>query len=138
MKATAARLKEKKVYSFIVEWTKTGFSAYSKEYPVVTTGETLTEVKRNIVEALELLFEDKKTKVSTQNIQLNMDMRFFFKKYRILNARQLADRIDMNHTLLSQYVSGTKLPSEEQTKKIITGIRKVAKELSAVSLVAHH
>lgn len=44
----------------------------------------------------------------------------------------------MHHTLLSQYVSGTKLPSEEQTKKIITGIRKVAKELSAVSLEARH
>jgi hypothetical protein len=28
--------------------------------------------------------------------------------------------------------------AEEQTKKIISGIRKVAKELSAVSLVARH
>lgn len=30
------------------------------------------------------------------------------------------------------------MPSEEQTKKIITGIRKVAKELSAVRLVVRH
>lgn len=30
------------------------------------------------------------------------------------------------------------MPYEEQTKKIINGIRKVAKELSAVSLVARH
>lgn len=131
-------MNDKNVYSFIVEWTKTGFSAYSKEYPVITTGESLQEVKKNIKEALELLFNDPKKKVPTQEIQLNMDMQFFFKKYRILNAKQLAERIDMNPTLLSQYVSGTKLPSEEQTKKIITGIRKVAKELSAVSLVAHH
>jgi len=138
MKTSAANLNDKNVYSFIVEWTKTGFSAYSKEYPVITTGESLQEVKKNIKEALELLFNDPKKKVPTQEIQLNMDMQFFFKKYRILNAKQLAERIDMNPTLLSQYVSGTKLPSEEQTKKIITGIRKVAKELSAVSLVAHH
>ncbi|MBK9599516.1 MAG: type II toxin-antitoxin system HicB family antitoxin [Flavobacteriales bacterium] len=137
MKTSAANLNDKNVYSFIVEWTKIGFSAYSKEYPVITTGESLQEVKKNIKEALELL-NDPKKKVPNRGIQLNMDMQFFFKKYRILNAKQLAERIDMNPTLLSQYVSGTKLPSEEQTKKIITGIRKVAKELSAVSLVAHH
>lgn len=44
----------------------------------------------------------------------------------------------MHPTLLSQYVNGTILPYEEQTKKIITGIRRVAKELSAVNLVARH
>lgn len=59
-------------------------------------------------------------------------------KYVFLNTKNLAARIDTHHILLSQYLSETKMPSEEQTKKIITGIRKVAKELSAVSLVARH
>ena len=133
-----ARVHVKKRIGFVVEWTKTGFSAYSEDHPVVTTGETLQELKRNIVEAMNLLLEDEGVRVAAKDIALNMDMRHFFKKYSILNAKELAARIDMHHTLLSQYVSGTKMPSEEQTRKIITGIRKVAKELSAVSLVARH
>jgi len=133
-----ARVHVKKRIGFVVEWTKTGFSAYSEDHPVVTAGETLQELKRNIVEAMNLLLEDERIRVTSKDIALNMDMRHFFKKYSILNAKELAARIDMHHTLLSQYVSGTKMPSEEQTKKIITGIRKVAKELSAVSLVARH
>jgi len=133
-----AQVQVKKRIGFIVEWTKTGFSAYSEDHPVVTTGETLQELKRNIVEAMNLLLEDEGVRVAAKDIALNMDMRHFFKKYSILNAKELAARIDMHHTLLSQYVSGTKMPSEEQTRKIITGIRKVAKELSAVSLVARH
>lgn len=138
MKTVTKQVQVRKPISFIVEWTKTGFSAFSKDRPVVTTGGTLQELKRNIVEAMNLLLEDEGVRVTSKDILLNMDMRHFFKKYSILNARELASRIDMNHTLLSQYVSGTKMPSEEQTRKILTGIRKVAKELSAVSLVARH
>jgi len=36
----------------------------------------------------------------------------------------------VDHTLLSHYVSGAKLPSEDQTEHILSGIRKVAKELA--------
>lgn len=138
METAAKHAQVKKPIGFIVEWTNTGFSAYSKEHPVVTTGATLQELKRNIVEAMNLLLEDEHMRVTSRDILLNMDMRHFFKKYSILNAKELATRIDMHPTLLSQYVSGTKMPSEEQTKKIIMGIRRVAKELSAVSLVAMH
>lgn len=125
-----------KTHPFIVEWTKTGFSAYSKEHAVATTGETLNELRRNAAEALGLLLDTPRRKVSTKQIVFFMDMRYFFKQYRVLNAKQLAHRIDMNHTLLSQYVSGAKMPSEEQTKRILTGIRKVALELAGVSLTA--
>ena len=125
-------------HPFIVEWTKTGFSAYSKEHAVATTGTTLTELRKNASEALGLLLDTPRKKVKAKDIHFFMDMRYFFKQYRVLNARQLAHRIDMNHTLLSQYVSGAKLPSEEQTERILVGIRKVAKELSAVSLTTLH
>ncbi len=125
-------------HPFIVEWTKTGFSAYSKEHAVATTGGTLNELRKNAAEALGLLLDTARKKVKAKDIHFFMDMRYFFKQYRVLNARQLAHRIDMNHTLLSQYVSGAKLPSEEQTERILIGIRKVAKELSAVSLTTLH
>jgi len=137
MKPKKKTLAATKSYTFIVEWTKTGFSAYAKEHPVVTTGETLNELRKNAAEALGLLLEKKRVKVNAKEIAFFMDMRYFFKQYRVLNARQLAHRIDMNHTLLSQYVSGAKMPSEEQTERILFGIRQVAKELAGVSLMTH-
>ena len=145
MKTAKKKAVTVKTYPFIVEWTKTGFSAYSKDHAVATTGETLNELRKNAAEALGLLLDTPRKKplrpgvsgVTTKEIHFFMDMRYFFKQYRVLNARQLAHRIDMNHTLLSQYVSGAKMPSEEQTERILVGIRKVAKELAGVSLSAH-
>lgn len=61
-------MKGKRPFSFIAEWTNTGFSAYSKEHPVVTTGETLQELKRNIVEAMNLLLEDDGVSVTSEDI----------------------------------------------------------------------
>lgn len=135
-KSTRSKVAIAKRYPFIVEWTKTGFSAYSKDHAVATTGETLNELRKNAAEALGLLLDTTRKRVTTKQIHFFMDMRYFFKQYRVLNARQLAHRIDMNHTLLSQYVSGAKMPSEEQTERILVGIRKVAKELAGVSLTA--
>lgn len=124
----------KEPIKFIVEWTDTGFSAYSKEHPVITTGETLEEVRSNLVEAMNLLLEEEGVRVRPKDIGLFMDMRHFFKQYSILNAKELAARIDMNPTLLSQYVTGRKMPSEEQTKRIMAGIHQVGKELTAISI----
>ena len=45
-------------YQMIVEKTKTGFSAYSLDFPVFTTGESEEEVLNNALEAFNLLFED--------------------------------------------------------------------------------
>lgn len=75
MRTAPKQVQVKKPISFIVEWTRTGFSAYSKDHPVVTTGGTLQELKRNIVEAMNLLWEDEGTRVTYKDIALNMDMR---------------------------------------------------------------
>jgi len=41
----------------------------------------------------------------------------------------------MNPTLLSQYIQGHKKPSEAQTKKILSGIQQIGRELSEISLI---
>ncbi|SEF84013.1 type II toxin-antitoxin system HicB family antitoxin [Algoriphagus boritolerans] len=45
-------------YKMIVEKTQTGFSAYSPDLPVFTTGDSKNELLKNAVEAFNLLFED--------------------------------------------------------------------------------
>ncbi|NNF86883.1 MAG: XRE family transcriptional regulator, partial [Winogradskyella sp.] len=90
---------------------------------------------KNLLEALNLFYEDRGYEVSTDNLKLNLDLKQFFQYYRVLNATFLAERIGMNPTLLSQYVRGNKTPSSKQTNKIIHGIQTIGKELSDINLV---
>ena len=125
----------KKKIRVVVERTDTGFSAFADDYPVFTTGNTFSDLSDNMVEALNLYFEDDGQKVNSKNIHFEIDLRQFFQHYRVINAKFLAERIGMNPTLLSQYVQGRKKPSAAQTEKILSGINQIGKELSELSLV---
>lgn len=123
-----------KKYWMIVEKTDTGFSAYSEDFPVFTTGDSMNEVLDNSVEALNLYFEEINQIIKPEQIKLEIDFQQFFQYYNVINAKVLAEKIGMNPTLLSQYVSGKKRPSEAQSQKILTGINRIGKELSELKL----
>jgi hypothetical protein len=122
----------KKKIKVILEKTNTGFSAYAldENIPVGTTGKTISELQSNLVEALNLFFEDQGLKVTMNNIVIEVDFQQFFQYYKVLNGKFLAEKIGMNPTLLSQYVQGRKKPSQKQSQKIIRGIQEIGKELS--------
>lgn len=124
----------KKKYKFIVEKTDSGFSAFSKEYPVFTTGRNFTELLANATEALNLFFEDQHIQLTERNIEFEIDLQQFFQYYRVINAKFLAERIGMNESLLSQYVQGKKKPSPKQTGKILQGIQEIGRELANINL----
>lgn len=126
---------KKKNINMTVEKTDTGFSAFSKTYPIYTTGQTIPELLGNALEAVELYFEDGDIKLSHSDIKLEIDLQQFFKYYKVLNAKFLAEKIGMNPTLLSQYVQGHKKPSQKQTDKILTGIQQIGQELSTINLL---
>ncbi len=125
-----------KKHVFIVVKTRTGFSSFAQDFkttPVATTGDTLTEVKQNLVEAFNLLLEHTgKKPVTEEDISIRLDLEQFFEYYKVINAKALGERIGMNQSLLSQYISGLKTPSPNQVEKIICGIRKLGKELQEV------
>jgi predicted RNase H-like HicB family nuclease len=125
----------KKKIKMIVEKTETGFSAFSEEYPVYTSGRTISELIDNAYEASNLYFEDQNIQVSHENLKFEIDFKQFFQYYKVLNSKFLADKIGMNPTLLSQYVQGHKKPSESQTEKILSGIQQIGKELSEINLI---
>jgi hypothetical protein len=125
----------KKKITMIVEKTKTGFSAFSKEYPIYTTGKTIPELINNAFEAYELFFEDNNIKATKENLKFEIDFKQFFQYYKVINSKFLAEKIGMNPTLLSQYVQGHKKPSESQTEKILYGIHQIGKELSEINLI---
>jgi len=127
-------MKLKKKYTFVVEKTETGFSAFSEESPIYTTGKNITDLQKNIVEAMQLANEETTVDISSENIELEIDIKQLFKFYRVINSKFLAERIGMNPTLLSQYVIGIKKPSRRQTDRILTGIHEIGKELSEIKL----
>ncbi len=124
----------KKKIKITVEKTKTGFSAYSEEYPIFTTGRTIPELINNALEATQLHFEEE-YEISHENLKFEIDFAQFFQYYKVLNAKFLAEKIGMNPTLLSQYVQGHKKPSENQTEKILSGIHQIGQELSEMNLI---
>ena len=128
----------KKKISIIVEKTDTGFSAYSNDYPIFTTGRTIPELIDKAFEATNLYFQDDKIEVKHDNLKFEIDFKQFFQYYKVLNSKFLADKIGMNPTLLSQYVQGHKKPSDKQTEKILYGIHQIGQELSEINLIYRH
>ena len=118
-----------------VEKTDTGFSAYSDNQSIFTTGKTIPELIENCFEATELYYSSQDIKIVHSDIKLEIDLQQFFKYYKVLNAKFLAEKIGMNATLLSQYVQGHKKPSEKQIDKILTGIHQIGQELSGINLL---
>jgi predicted RNase H-like HicB family nuclease len=122
-------LTDKKI-NLIVEKTSTGFSAYAEKFPVYTTGRSITHLKENILEALNLYNEEMNLpEVNESQIQITLDLPQFFEYYKVINAKALSSRVGMNQSLLAQYVGGQKKPSQKQTEKIISGIRELGREL---------
>jgi len=127
MKKTNTKIK------LVVEKTNTGFSAYCEKYPVFTTGITFMELQNHAVEAINLFLSDHDKQITEENVEFEIDLKQFFKYYRVINAKFLAQRIGMNETLLSQYVHGRKKPSAAQTSKILSGVQEIGRELSNIS-----
>jgi transcriptional regulator with XRE-family HTH domain len=124
----------KKKIEFTIEKTDTGFSGYSKLYPVITTGKNFTEMMTEAADAMNLFFEDEDIMVTSNDISFEIDLQQFFQYYRVINAKFLAQRIGINETLLSQYVQGKKKPSHKQTDKILHGIQEIGRELANLNM----
>ena len=123
---------------FIVEKTSTGFSAYAdnfEKYPVGTTGDTIAELKGNILDATNFLLEEENKSVTEDQITIKYDLPQFFEFYKEISAKGVAQRVGINPALLSQYVNGKKTPSDKQVKKILLGVQELGRELSTLELV---
>ena len=122
----------KKIY-MIVEKTNTGYSAIADQYPVCTTGSDIIELRYNILEALNLYFEDEKKKITEDDYRIILDLPQFFDFYKVINAKAFCQRIGMNQSLLAQYIKGKKRPSATQTKRILLGVQQLGRELAEIS-----
>ena len=119
----------------IVEKTNTGFSAYCESLSVFTEAPSVNQLYDALIEALNFHYEEDGITITKEVLNLNFDFRTFFQNYKAINARFLAERIGMNQSLLAQYTSGVKKPSEKQLKKIVEGIHSIGEELNDLTLL---
>ncbi|MBY0432517.1 MAG: hypothetical protein K2U26_00235 [Cyclobacteriaceae bacterium] len=121
-----------------VEKTTTGFSAYAEKYSAFTTGRTVAELVANMVESLNLYFEEAEIKkvVTPNDLLFEVDLTSVFEVFPVINVKALSGRLGMNYTLISQYATGKKKPSSKQAEKIMEGIHEIGRELSELTLIA--
>jgi hypothetical protein len=111
-----------------------GYSANAmvKSNFIATEGENFEELKTNVLEAINLSFEEKGLVYEFEDLSFEYDLGSFFDFYKVINAKALSERIGMNQSLLAQYMKGIKKPSINQTKRILQGVQQIGKELSEV------
>lgn len=124
---------------FTVDKTSTGFDAYHERNDTivaVTTGDTIAELRTNALGSYNLYAKESGHKeVTADNIIFEFDLPSFFEYYPVVSAKALSARVGIHHTLLSQYVTGIKKPSNKQVQRILTEVKAIAKELSELELV---
>lgn len=115
----------------------TGYSAAAThaDRHIFTQGETFDELKANILDAVNLAFEDLNFIYTIDEIKLTLDLQSFFDFYKVINAKALSARIGMNQSLLAQYISGSKKPSTLQRKRILKGVQQIGRELAEIQFL---
>ncbi|MEA3446352.1 MAG: XRE family transcriptional regulator [Bacteroidota bacterium] len=102
---------------------------------IASERDTFEDLKANILEAVNLAFEDKGISYIIDEMKFTYDLESFFDFYKVINAKALSERIGMNQSLLAQYIKGIKKPSPAQSNRILRGVQQISRELSDVQFL---
>ena len=128
-----------KTLTAIIERNEDAFFAYINEIEgCVAGGENYEEVKTNLEQIIRE-FREEDIEIGKQlekgyNIKYEVDLESVFNLIPEVNITQLAKLIKMNPGLLRQYVSGSKKASENQTNKVMEGIRRLTDKLKSLQI----
>lgn len=128
-----------KILTAIIERNEDAFFAYINEIEgCVAGGENYEEVKTNLEQIISE-FREEDIEIGKQlekgyNIKYEVDLESVFNLIPEVNITQLAKLIKMNPGLLRQYVSGSKKASENQTNKVMEGIRRLTDKLKSLQI----
>ncbi len=114
-----------------------GYSAHARigNLSINTCGDTFEELEVMLLDAINLSFEEQGFSYTIDEIKFVYDLESFFAFYKVLNAKALSKRIGMNQSLLAQYIKGIKKPSSKQTKRILSGVQQIGRELAEIRFV---
>jgi predicted RNase H-like HicB family nuclease len=136
--------KMKKVIAVIEQSSDGGYGIYCPDLTGVALhgyGLTEQEAKENLRESLDSIteyYEEESLPLpeAIRDEQITFEYRYdfsgFFKSYPFFNVSELATAIGVNASLMRKYKNGLAFASQEQKRKIETGIHSISKKLSAV------
>lgn len=127
----------------IVETGKDGFGCFMSnksedlKFGICGMGCTVRAAIADFYEARDLMFEtmrDEGEKIPELEFHFVMDVGAFLDYYPI-NVTAFAKYIGMNPSLVRQYASGLKTPSQKNIERIRDGIQKVGKDIAEGLLI---
>ena len=128
----------------IVEHAGNNLSAYIEGVPVITTGNDVKEIEKNMQEAVELYLEScKEMNIAPVEVlqgeftlKFKIDAATFINYYSSIFTKAALSRITgINERQLWHYAAGVHKPRKQQLEKIQKGVNALAKELSAINLL---
>ncbi len=128
----------------VIEHAGENLSAYIEGAPIITTGDTIQEIKDNINEAIELYLHAcksenvKPSKIFNGEYKLvfHLDAPTFINYYSSVFTKSALSRITgINERQLWRYAAGKNIPRKQQLDKIQKGISNLTNELQAITLL---
>jgi hypothetical protein len=128
----------------IVEHAGNNLSAYIEGAPVITVGNDVKEIEKNMKEAVELYLEScKEMNIASVEIlqgeftlKFKIDAATFINYYSSIFTKAALSRITgINERQLWHYAAGVHKPRKQQLEKIQKGINALTEELSAINLL---
>jgi len=133
-----------KTVEVIVEHAGNNLSAYIEGAPVMTVGNDVKEIEKNMKEAVELYLDSCKEMniAPVEVLQGEFTLRFkidaatFINYYSSIFTKAALSRITgINERQLWHYAAGVHKPRKQQLEKIQKGINALTEELAAINLL---
>ncbi len=133
-----------KTVEVIVEHAGNNLSAYIEGAPVITVGNDVKEIEKNMKEAVELYMDScKEMNIAPVEVlqgeftlKFKIDAATFINYYSSIFTKAALSRITgINERQLWHYAAGVHKPRKQQLEKIQKGINALTEELAAINLL---
>ena len=134
-----------KIVEVIVEHAGNNLSAYIEGAPVITVGNDVKEIEKNMKEAVEL-YLDSCNEMNIAPVEIlqgeftlkfKIDAATFINYYSSIFTKAALSRITgINERQLWHYAAGVHKPRKQQLEKIQKGINALTEELAAINLLS--
>lgn len=133
-----------KTVEVIVEHAGNNLSAYIEGAPVITVGNDVKEIEKNMKDAVELYLEScQEMNIAPVEVlqgefilKFKIDAATFINYYSSIFTKAALSRITgINERQLWHYAAGVHKPRKQQLEKIQKGINALTEELAAINLL---
>ena len=128
----------------IVEYAGDNLSAYINDLPIVSVGKTLSDIKRDITQAIqtfkescaELAVEPSSLVKGEYELSFVIDATTFINYYSSIFTKAALSRITgINERQLWHYAAGLHKPRKKQLERIQRGVQTLTEELKSICLL---